>query len=234
MLRLLTVNLAAQHPLEDYYLPKLRGAIAEKAGLEHDEFHNHNNAEGAAVAFLYKYPRIQYRMQQGELKLICLEEGVDALQHFFAQPDWTLNLDNGETLNLRISDLKLHEAQPEVTDTSQGYQLRNWYALNQENYIIYQNLQTDDSRRSFLETLIANQIVLFLREFDCLSVTPIVVNIDRFYTNMVLHKRKKIKTFDIHFRANVRLPHQIGLGKAAAMGFGALIGAFAPKIGTRI
>ena len=228
-LRLLRISFALPPDYHAGLLPKLRGAIAEKAGLEHDEFHNHNNAEDAAVKFLYRTPRIMYRLHNNELHLVCLNEGVDALQHFFAQPDWTLTLDNGESINLRINDLKLQEVVPEMTDTPQGYQLRSWYALNQENYAIYQNIQTIAVRSLFLQNLIVNQIVLFMREFGYEAPQPIVVNIERFYTNFQLHKGRKVKVFDIHFTANVRLPHHIGLGKAAAMGFGALIGAHRKK-----
>ena len=229
-LRVLRVSFALPPGYDATLLPKLRGAIAEKAGLEHDEFHNHNNADDAAVAFLYRYPRIQYRLHNDALLLVCLNEGIDALQHFFAQPDWTLALHTGESISLRISDLKLYETAPEVVAAPQGYQLRNWYALNQENYARYQSLQTIDARRLFLQHLIVNQIVLFMREFGYEATQPVVVNIERFYTNFHEHKGRKVKVFDIHFTANVLLPHHIGLGKATAMGFGALIGAHRKKL----
>jgi Cas6b C-terminal domain/Cas6b N-terminal domain len=220
-MRILSVSFGLPANYDARLLPKLRGAIAQKAGLENDEFHNHNNAEGAAVAFHYRYPMIQYRVQQNTLTLTCWNEGVDALQHFFAQPDWTLTLDTGESITLRISDMRLRELEPSISANLRRYTLRDWYALNQESFRTYINAD-EAEQRTLLERLLTSQIVLMLNSVGCNPTERVQVIIHDFRSYVMEHKRQKIRVFCPEFSCNVVLPTGLGVGKAAAMGFGVI------------
>jgi hypothetical protein len=220
-MRILSVSFGLPANYDARLLPKLRGAIAQKAGLENEEFHNHNNAEGAAVAFHYRYPMIQYRVQQNALTLTCWNEGVDALQHFFAQPDWTLTLDSGESITLRISDMRLRELEPSISANLRRYTLRDWYALNQDSFKTYINAD-EVEQRALLERLLTSQIVLMLNSVGCNPAERVQVIIHDFRSYVMEHKRQKIRVFCPEFSCNVVLPVGLGLGKAAAMGFGVI------------
>ncbi len=220
-LRVLNIAFALPEGYDSRLLPKLRGAIAHKAGLEHDEFHNHNNDADAAVAFRYRYPLVQYRVQQGVLTLVCWNEGVDALQHFFAQPDWTLTLDTGDTITLRITDMRLRELHPTVVSAPRRYALRDWYALNQDNFKTYLK-STEPEQIALLERLLVSQIVLMLNATGFHPTEPVTVKITALRSRITEHKRQKIRVFNPEFECNVVLPVGLGLGKSAAMGFGVI------------
>ena len=86
--------------------PAFRGAVIEKVGLEHELFHNHNNDPSAKVAYHYRYPVVQYKRQGRRPSIVFIDEGVGQAQHFFMQPDWSLEF-AGRRYNASISDLKV-------------------------------------------------------------------------------------------------------------------------------
>ncbi len=218
-LRLLSVSFTLPADYTDAMLPKLRGAIAAKAGLEHDEFHNHNNAEGATVAFHYRYPLVQYHVKDGVLRLVCWNKGIDALQHFFAQPDWTLELHTGQSVTLRINNMQLRELLPTVAPTERRYRIRNWYALNQENFKLYINA-AEAEQHALLQRLLVNQIVLLLSSIGFPPTAPITVTLHSLRSHVLTHKKQKVRVFHPEFSCNAVLPIGLGIGKASAMGFG--------------
>lgn len=57
-LRILSVTFDTH--LDPWDLPKFRGAIARKVGLEHEWFHNHDNENGG---YHQRYPLIQYKLE---------------------------------------------------------------------------------------------------------------------------------------------------------------------------
>ena len=81
-------------------LHAFRGAVAARAGLEHTLFHNH----AATGELRYRYPLIQYQRLGKNPALLCLNEGVEAAQHFLTQPDWELDL-NGHLLRLQVGQI---------------------------------------------------------------------------------------------------------------------------------
>lgn len=80
-LRLLTVAFDA--PIHTWELPAFRGAVAEKAGYEHDLFHNHNNDTGG---YHYRFLLIQYTQGHGHPMLVCLNEGLKNYTIFSLSP----------------------------------------------------------------------------------------------------------------------------------------------------
>lgn len=221
MLRQLIVKFDTQ--LAPQQLSAFRGAIAHKVGLEYDLFHNHDNSKADSDAFHYRYPLIHYHLDEaGKPFLVCFNEGVEELQVFFAQADWTISL-NGAPVSLRIADMQLYEHQPQQAETlAYTYQIKNWQALNQAAFAEFRSL-SPEARIGFLEKKLVNAILTFGRgvgwHFEQTVKTEIVGHYRR-NDGKVHHTT--INTYTLTFRSNTRLPFFIGLGKGVAQGFGFL------------
>jgi hypothetical protein len=127
--------------IEPYQLPAFRAAIAHKVGLQHDWFHNHDNTKGQ---FHYRYPLIQYKLDtfKGQMRpmLFCLNNAVEAAQHFFEQLDWGIQIDT-HFHHLSVGNLDACQHHLKVwSDAFFKYRLHKWQALNPDNYKIWKTL----------------------------------------------------------------------------------------------
>ncbi|MBN8685009.1 MAG: hypothetical protein J0L99_20345 [Chitinophagales bacterium] len=215
MLRLLSVQFDT--PLEPWELPAFRGAVAKKAGWEHELFHNHKAETGG---FHYRFPLIQYKQDHGRAMLVCLNEGIEELHHFFSQPDWTLTL-NGRPAPVRIQRLDVKQYQLGVWEKPFRYHIRQWLALNEENYETYRNHGSLLEKIFQLQQILRNQLVGLLHQ---LGYTP-EHTIEVFVQNLrderwVSYKGVKVLAFSLEFSCNVALPDYIGIGKGCSTGWG--------------
>lgn len=219
--RLLSV--AFDTPIQPWELPAFRGAIALKAGWEHDMFHNHDNENGG---FHYRLPLIQYKQDHGRPMLVCLNEGIEELQHFFSQPEWNLEL-NGREAPIRIAKLDVKQYRLGVTDKSFRYHIRNWIGLRDDNYGIYTRLDGVVEKLYHLERVLQNQLISLLDQLGCPAdpENPVVVKIQQLKDERwVSFKKVKVLAFSLEFTANVVLPDYVGLGKGVSVGWGVVKG----------
>jgi hypothetical protein len=218
--RLLSV--AFDTPIEPWELPAFRAAVAHKAGLEHDMYHNHDNENGG---FHYRLPLIQYKQDHGRPMLVCLNEGIEELHHFFSQPDWTLNL-NGREAPIRIAKLQVKQCQLGVSDRQYRYHIRHWIGLRDDNYGIYTRLDGALERLYLLERTLQNQVISLLEQLDCQHPErPVSVKIQKIKDERwVSFKKVKVMAFSLEFSANVALPDYVGLGKGVSLGWGVVKG----------
>ena len=219
--RLLSV--AFDTPIQPWELPAFRGAIALKAGWEHDMFHNHDNENGG---FHYRLPLIQYKQDHGRPMLVCLNEGIEELQHFFSQPEWNLEL-NGREAPIRIAKLDVKQYRLGVTDKSFRYHIRNWIGLRDDNYGIYTRLDGVVEKLYHLERVLQNQLISLLEQLGCPAdpENPVVVKIQQLKDERwVSFKKVKVLAFSLEFTANVVLPDYVGLGKGVSVGWGVVKG----------
>lgn len=216
--RILSVTFDTE--IASYETPAFRGAVIEKVGVEHEYFHNHNNAPGARVAFHYRYPLVQYKRRQRRPSIVFIDKGVDEAQHFFTKPDWSLNF-AGREYQASISDLRVRQYPLGVTDEPHYYLLRRWMGLNQENYEKYRQMEGIAEKSAFLENILAGHILAFAqgvghrfeRRFD-VSILEILGA--RFHPFEGIHSL----IFNLRFKANVLLPAYIGLGRGVSQGYG--------------
>ncbi len=203
--------------IRPWELSAFRGAIARKAGWEHELFHNHDNASGG---FHYRIPLIQYKQERGRALMLCLNEGIEELQHFFGRPDWTLEL-NGRTAPIRIAHLQVKQYSLTVTQPPRRYHIRHWIALSQDNYRVYQALGNLVERLYFLQQILRNQIVALYDQLHALPEERIEVHIQNLKDERwVSYKGVKVLAFSIEFLSNAILPDYLGIGKGASVGWG--------------
>ncbi len=142
-IRILTIIFDSE--IKVWEVPALRGAVVEKVGKENIIFHNHLKND----AYLYRYPLIQYKQIRGKPALVCIEYGVDEIHKFFEKPDWSVKIGD-RWLDMKIYKLLLNQFNMQVWESMFQYHIRNWIALNQENYRKYQQIEIEKERIEFL------------------------------------------------------------------------------------
>jgi len=218
-LRILSVTFDT--PIEPWELRAFRGAVAAKAGYQHEHFHNHDSESGG---YHYRMPLIQYKQDHGRPMLVCLNEGIEELHHFFSQPDWTLDL-NGRSAPVRIHKLDVKQFSLSVQDKSFRYHIRQWIGLNEDNYGTYTRLTGIVERLFLLEKVLLNQVVNLLHQLghepeQQVSLKLLNLKDERW----VSFKGIKVLAFSMEFETNVALPDYMGLGKGCSSGWGVIKG----------
>jgi hypothetical protein len=202
--------------IKPYEIPAFRGAVAEKAGLENALFHNHDKNAGLR----YRYPLIQYKTLRQKPALLCIEQGVDEVHKFFENKNWEIAV-SGEKLNLSIDKLDLNQFTMQVWNKTFAYGIRNWIALNQDNYQKYQALTGIAEKIEFLEKKLIGNILAFAKGIEWHVDKQIELKItDLKDPKPVKVKDQKLMGFNATFHTNVFLPNFIGLGKNVSLGYG--------------
>jgi len=215
------LSVAFTEEIQPGELENFRGALVEKVGMEHERYHNHNNANDGLPAFHYRYPLVQYQLLRRRPRLLFLEEAIEDARHFFTQPDWDLQM-NGRHYHTSIAELKATQHEVGLTPGRfHYYRLRRWQALNTDNFQNYQQLETLRDKAAALERALAGQILSFFTGVGHRLPGRFQMDItwlDRAYT--ATYKGVKVCLFDIAFRAELLLPPGVGLGKGVSLGYG--------------
>lgn len=192
-----------------------RGAIIAKVGTENVAFHNHG-----AKKLIYQYPCIQYKVISEKASLFCVGNGVDEIHNLFGLRNWDIQL-HGQELVLKIHRLDLNTISLDVWDKIFPYQIRNWLALNGDNFKKYQQINGLAERIQFLERLLAGNILSFAKGVGWHIDKPIKIQIQELKKEKIIrYKGVPLMAFDVNFGCNVFLPNYLGLGKSASHGFG--------------
>jgi len=158
MKRIRLLHIEFDTEIEAGEIPAFRSAIIEKVGRENILFHNHLKNDG----FLYKYPLIQYKRIGRRPAIICIDFGVDEIHKFFENRNWDIKVNN-RWLEMKIAKLNLNQFVMQVWDRPFDYVIRNWIALNQDNYLRYMGLEVNTDRVHFLEKTLTGNILSFAK-----------------------------------------------------------------------
>ncbi|OQY03687.1 MAG: hypothetical protein B6I20_04445 [Bacteroidetes bacterium 4572_117] len=202
--------------IKAYEIPAFRGAIVKKVGFENILFHNHLNSNG----YLYKYPLIQYKIINRQPAIICVDYGVDEIHKFFENQDWSIKISD-RWLNMKIDSLNMNQFTMNIWDKMFGYNIKNWIALNTENYQKYNEFDGIVEQTQFLEKKLVGNILSFAKGIEWTVDKPIKLNITKLIdTRPVTLKKQKMMGFNLDFKCNVFIPNYIGLGKSVSLGYG--------------
>ncbi|MEO6760193.1 MAG: CRISPR-associated endonuclease Cas6 [Saprospiraceae bacterium] len=220
-LRVLSVTFDTQ--LDPWELPRFRGAVARKVGLEHEWYHNHN---AETDGYHQRYPLIQYKLDthkgQQRPMLLCLQQGVEEAHHFFSQPDWSLRIGANEH-PLRIARLHVDQLALEVSTRPFTYRIHKWKAFNPENYERWQTLRGIAEQFAFLERLLSAHIIAFAEGVGWQIPERFELKIvDLLKREKISNKGIRSEVFTLDIELNLVLPDFIGLGKGVSVGFGVL------------
>lgn len=213
-IRLITIRFDAE--IAAFEIPAFRAAIAEKAGFENTLFHNHH-ADGSV---LYRYPSIQYKRMGVNPAIICIEDGVDEIHHFFQNRSWDILLGNRE-VKLKVSSLNMNQVVMQVWEKTFDYTIRNWLPLSQENYKEFIKIDDNNEQKRFLEKKLVGNIISMAKGIKWDIDKEIKLKITELgQPKMLPYKKIKLLGFDARFKSNVFLPNWIGLGKGVSIGMG--------------
>jgi len=198
-------------------IPFFRGAIIKTTRGENNLFHNHS-PEGN----IYRYPKIQYKLINGNASLLCVEEGIEGIQDFFSRTDWKLQIEK-QKKEIKVENIKVHQHRVAVWENWFDYRITNWLPLNQDNYIKFKALEDLTEKISFLEKIMQSNILSFLQGIDLYVDEKIEVKIKSIRGERLMnYKDQQMQAFTLVFRTNISLPNYIGLGKGSSVGFGVI------------
>lgn len=215
MKKIRILDVGFENEIAAWEVPALRGAIIETAGRENTLFHNHINKD-----YLYSYPLIQYKRIGKKPHLVCIEDGVDMVHHFFEKKQEGLMLGD-RPYELKVDQLGLNTFTMQVWDKSFNYFLQDWLPLSQKNYGEFKKLNSELEQLEFLEKILVGNMLSFAKGIEWNIDKPIKLRIQNIVrTNILSVKGIKREAYTVSFTSNVFLPNHIGLGKNASMGFG--------------
>lgn len=196
-------------------IPYLRGNMIRLAG-DNSLFHNHD-AEG----FRYAYPLVQYKRIDGRAALVGLNQGAEALQQLLGEfREFRFMLGNRPA---DMGGLTIRTERFRVGCDGEGtlYTLSRWLPLNGENYRTWQQTESLAERVAMLERILIANILSFAKGVGIFFECPVECRLVQLEPEgLVTYKEVELMSFSARFRCNVSLPDQIGLGKAASVGFG--------------
>lgn len=203
--------------IQTWEIPVLREAISSKVGPESILFHNQKG-----LGYRYGYPVIQYKCFQNRPVLICIGEGVDEVYHYFSQPGWSVEIEiSGRTLPMKILDIRAKEYLMEVSDQMFAYRIYHWVSLNQEAHREFLQIAGLPEQIPFLEKKMTANILSMARGIGWYVEEKIETKIRRFsFLETVNIKGVRMPSMYADFTCNIKLPHAVGLGKNAGIGYG--------------
>lgn len=193
---------------------KLRGFISNKFP-GHTIFHHHlNNNE-----YLYTYPRIQYKIIEGNAYILGIEEGVDALKKIINIDIDRLHLgDNIYNIKQKIFYVNDEEFMP-IRNLIQYKFLTPWLALNKDNYQKFKTLRDWKEKKLMLNNILIANIISMCKGLSYDLDKDIYIH-SKVREVKVEFKGVIVNGFIGEFRTNFQIPNFFGLGKGVSHGFG--------------
>ena len=200
-------------------VPLLRGAVLNAMG---DDvallFHNHMED-----GFRYAYPLIQYKRINKKAAIVCVGDGVDTIAQLFSDASFDIKLGDRPLL-LEIERINPIRPMIQVWDTTFKYRLRNWLALNSDNYIRYSEIEEYSERILFLEKVLIGNLLSFAKGLGITLDKEILCKILSINEpRLCIVKGIKMMSFDVDFKTNVSIPNFVGLGKHVSIGYGTVV-----------
>ena len=198
-------------------VPLFRGAVIQSLEDKNVLYHNHTED-----GFRYSYPLIQYKSIEGKATMVCVESGTDTIGEMFKNLQFTFSI-KGKCHQAEVTNICAYQTTVTCEDTLFHYQLQRWLPLNSTNYAVYNSTESLAIRVELLEKILIGNIMSFLKGTGIHMDDEIKASITNIGKERIAHyKDVSLMCFDISFNSNIRLPHLIGLGKGASIGFGVL------------
>lgn len=174
------------------------------------EFHNHLDQ----ITFNYKSPNIQYRVIDGNLSILGINEGGDILLKSIEEIKLDEIILDGIDNKIKEKEIKITFPELEIKDERYDYKFESfWIALNEENYKKYQKGEFS------LDNQLRNNILEFFK-LSRVQATKRIIAVGEFEEHKIIEKDTVILGFTGTFKTNVNLPDLIALGKRKSVGFG--------------
>jgi hypothetical protein len=215
MQKIRLLDIEFENEIKAYEVPAFRGAVIATAGQEKTLFHNHLGKD-----YRFSYPLIQYKRIRNKPHLVCINDGVDEVHHFFENKQEGLMLGD-RPYDLNVENIRLNRFTMQVWDKSFTYFIRDWLPLNQKNYQQFKAIGSEIEQFEFLEKVLRGNILSFAKGINWEVDKEVKVRVKELVRrNIIRVKGIPREAFSLVFTTNVFLPNNIGLGKNASLGFG--------------
>jgi hypothetical protein len=193
---------------------QLRGALAT-AFRGDPLFHQHDPETGKA---LYRYPRIQYRWQDGRGLVVGWAE---AAQRLLARPWLDLKLQLGEEPVMATdAALTLHHGEFAVSERLERYHFHSPILLfNQENYQRYRQMD-ECAQRLERDRLLVSQMLIALRGLDVTFPERLYATFTRIRSSPSRYKGQDLLGLHGEIVSNILFPDGFAFGHAVSHGYG--------------
>lgn len=214
---ILNLILSIEKVLKPRDAEKIRGYLGKI--FWDNPFVHHHTPEGS---FLYKYPRVQYKVIKGNCLLISFNEGNEILKKVFdyiqkiqIEADWREILCKALSLNRETFGF---------TDNPVDYLfLTPWLALNQENIMKYRSIRKKADKKWLLEKILIGNLLSIAKSLGYTVLEPLKANITNFKEVHTKLKGTPMLGFLGSFSVNFEIPDYWGIGKSVSRGFGTIV-----------
>ena len=193
---------------------KVRGFIGNTFS-EYPILHNHY----ANDKFLYSYPFVQYKIINGEIVIVGIDEGADLIKKIAPELD-VLSLDK----EYKIKEKLIHEKEFDIKPTSHEKHYKfitPWLGLNQTNYQKYINSKDWKEKKEILNRILVGNILSMSKGLGIIVNKRLYAK-THFEEKIVEYKGVKMNAFTGEFKIHYDIPDYFGLGKGVSQGFGCI------------
>lgn len=203
--------------LSDNEIPFWRGAVIRMAGGDSLLFHDH-----CGDGLRYSYPLIQYKSIDGKASVVAVGSGTDEACKILRGLEGKVQIGR-RSVSMLISDILHSFTDIRLDECLHRYEIRRWLPLNQQNFPVYNDLDSLSARCGMLERVLVGNILSFAKGLGIFLDGQVVAKIQDIQ-NEVQYKYKGVMMLgmDIVFSTNAVLPQYIGLGKGVSLGFGTI------------
>ena len=218
-LNITTIKLLLETPLSPGEATRVRGYFANQ--FEGNSLFHNINEDGS---YIYRYPRIQYKIIDKRVYIIGVEDGVSDLEKMWFSLKDNIILGD-EKLTVFDSSISTQKATFGDTDSKATYEfVTPWLALNVKNYNKYNRLGDMGERKSMLSRILIGNLISISKSLDY-RVTGRLKCEDL----TVKEFPCKLKGVDMlgflgTFSINFLVPDLLGLGMSVSRGFGTING----------
>lgn len=203
--------------LKNHELPLFRGAVIASISRGNNLYHNHNDD-----LFRYSYPLIQYKIIENEAAILCIDDGVNSIEHILENPEFALRIGQ-RTISMSIKSIKRFDFSLTFSDEKMSYSITKWLPLNQDRYSTYLHLPTVTDKIEFLEKILVGNLLSLAKGLGIILSQQIELEIIQVDEEQICNfKKMKMYAISLVFTTNLILPDFIGLGKGVSMGYGVI------------
>lgn len=207
------VNLILKTDLKLTATPaKVRGFLGNKY-KDYPILHNHY----ANDKFLYSYPFVQYKIINGDIVIVGIDEGAELIKKIASELT-ILTLDK----DYKITEKLIHEKEFDIKPTSDEKHYKfitPWLGLNQNNYQKYINTKNWKDKKDILNRILVGNLLSMSKGLGIIVNKRLYAK-THFKETIVEYKGVKMNAFTGEFKVHYDIPDYLGLGKGVSQGFG--------------
>jgi hypothetical protein len=178
-----------------------------------------------------QYPKVQYRVEDGQAVLFALEEGVDVLEkliHYQVFDDFVMRNRN---LPLHIQSSYKQERSIKTASKGETYMLFHYIPYDHYNDHDYHSAETMKDKVEVLEKTLSHAVNGTLRALGQKKAESTVTLIDIIHKDKAVYKTKdkdgkpyteEVVSYFMKIRCNIAGLDQFAIGKHKSLGYGVL------------